>query len=161
MRKILLTAALLTAVIGGLPAPACADAFWGGVMGAGLGGLLGSQFGRGSGRLAATGLGVATGALIGSEVGSSYSRPYYGSGGYTTYAAPYYTQTYVPNYVAPVEPEPRVVYVQQPVVVTGGYVGVSEQQECREYSQTTRIGGRMQKTSGMACLQPDGTWQLQ
>ena len=44
------------------------------LLGAGLGGLLGSQFGSGSGKLVATGLGVFAGGLIGNEVGKSLDR---------------------------------------------------------------------------------------
>src|SRR5437660_12923556 len=42
--------------------------------GAALGGLAGSQFGRGSGKLAVTGLGVLIGGLLGSETGKSLDR---------------------------------------------------------------------------------------
>ena len=42
--------------------------------GAAAGGLAGSQFGSGSGKLVTTGLGVVLGALLGGEVGSSLDR---------------------------------------------------------------------------------------
>jgi hypothetical protein len=32
---------------------------------------------------------------------------------------------------------------------------------CREYNQTLTIAGKTQKGYGMACLQPDGSWELQ
>ncbi|HEX2859408.1 MAG TPA: hypothetical protein VHP58_04335 [Alphaproteobacteria bacterium] len=32
---------------------------------------------------------------------------------------------------------------------------------CREYTQTFTIAGKTQKGYGTACLQPDGSWQLQ
>lgn len=31
---------------------------------------------------------------------------------------------------------------------------------CREYSQSVSIGGQRQSTYGMACMQPDGSWQV-
>ena len=34
-------------------------------------------------------------------------------------------------------------------------------QYCREYTQTIWIGNDPQKTSGTACRQPDGSWQVQ
>jgi surface antigen len=146
----------------GFPSYAHADAsFWGGAVGAGLGGLVGSQIGHGTGQLVATGLGVATGAMIGSSVGASMNRSaYYGSGG--GYAAPvtYGFPAYQPTYVAPPAADIRVVYVPQPVVVSGGFVGAPPT-ECRPFTQTTRIGGEIRTTQGTACLQPDGTWRPQ
>lgn len=32
---------------------------------------------------------------------------------------------------------------------------------CREFTQTISIGGQLQKGIGTACLQPDGSWQIQ
>ena len=45
------------------------------LMGAGVGGLLGSQFGKGTGQLVATGLGVLVGAMSGSVVGQHMDQP--------------------------------------------------------------------------------------
>lgn len=45
------------------------------LIGAGAGGLLGSQIGSGSGKLIATGAGVLLGAVTGSAVGESMDRP--------------------------------------------------------------------------------------
>ena len=45
------------------------------LVGAGLGGLLGSQFGGGTGQLAATGLGVLAGGLLGNQIGSHMDQP--------------------------------------------------------------------------------------
>lgn len=144
------------------PATSRADAsFWGGAVGASLGGLVGSQIGHGTGQLVATGLGVATGAMIGSSVGASMDRQTYaGSGG--GYAAPvtYGFPAYAPTYVAPPATEVRVVYVPQPVVVSGGYVGAAPS-ECRPFTQTTQIGNELRTTRGTACLQPDGSWRPQ
>ncbi|MBY0355744.1 MAG: hypothetical protein K2Q12_08465 [Rickettsiales bacterium] len=32
---------------------------------------------------------------------------------------------------------------------------------CREYTRDVQIGGRLQNSYGQACLQPDGSWQMQ
>lgn len=32
---------------------------------------------------------------------------------------------------------------------------------CREFTQTVTIGGKMQQGYGTACLQPDGSWEIQ
>ena len=45
------------------------------LIGAGLGGLLGSQVGSGTGKLVATGLGVLAGAMAGQSVGQHMDRP--------------------------------------------------------------------------------------
>src|SRR5919205_3329045 len=46
----------------------------GALVGAGLGGLAGSQLGHGTGKIAATGAGVLLGALLGGSVGKSLDR---------------------------------------------------------------------------------------
>ncbi|MDD3287811.1 MAG: glycine zipper 2TM domain-containing protein [Alphaproteobacteria bacterium] len=170
MRNSLKAAAIAILMTVSFASPAHADkSFWGGAMGAGLGGLLGSQFGHGDGRLAYTGLGVAMGALAGNGIGESLDRAdrmhvssYYGrtSGFSPNY---YYVHPrYEPTYVAPPMHSTRIIYVQQPTYVTGGYVGVSTPQEyCREYTQTVRIGDEIRDSYGTACLQPDGSWRMQ
>ena len=45
------------------------------LIGAGVGGLLGSQIGKGTGKLVATGLGVLAGAMAGQAVGQHMDRP--------------------------------------------------------------------------------------
>ncbi|MDB5365355.1 MAG: 17 kDa surface antigen [Rhodospirillales bacterium] len=126
----------------------------GALVGAGLGGLLGNQFGGGSGKAFATAGGVLLGGLLGSEVGKSMDRadrayldqstnraletgyansrnewrnPDSGNYGYTV---------------------PQKAY-QSP---DGRY--------CREYTQTVFIGGRKQDANGTACRNPDGSWQV-
>lgn len=129
------------------------------LVGAGLGGLVGSTIGRGAGNVAATVGGVVIGGAIGSQwgrasYGSYYARPAYANPyGYpydmfpsvSYYNGPYGGQ----NYVAPPDPPPP-----QPVtyIDNGNY--------CRQYSQTMRIGNRVQESYGTACLQPDGSWHI-
>ncbi len=145
---VLLTAALCTA------APACAgDAVVVGTgIGAAMGGLFGSQIGRGGGQLVATGVGVAVGGLIGNDIGHSMeqSQIVYSRGGRSTIysdPAPVAYGAYAPNYVAP--PAPTPVYANQQ---DGTY--------CRQYSQEIRIAGRVHESYGTACLQPDGSWRI-
>lgn len=54
--------------------PAVSGQTVGMVGGAVLGGLAGSQFGGGSGKIATTGIGAVLGGLAGSAIGSSYDR---------------------------------------------------------------------------------------
>lgn len=172
-----------------VPIPACArgNELPGTMVGAALGGLLGSQFGHGNGQLAYTGLGVFMGGMVGNSVGQSMDRTDYMyshhaccSGGYNYgYAAPQYSY-YQPTYVAPppayvysrryqqplYEPVPQVEY-RSPVYVEEGYIDympppVIEERDdyCREFTQQVRINGRMQESYGTACLQPDGSWRV-
>jgi len=50
--------------------------------------------------------------------------------------------------------QPQVVVQQQPTVVV-------QQAYCREYTDKFIIAGQERITRGTACLQPDGSWQLQ
>ncbi len=73
----------------------------GGLLGAGGGALLGSQFGRGTGRLAATAGGALLGGWAGSSAGRSLDRAdrmYYGGGYGYGYARP---PQPAPGYYAP------------------------------------------------------------
>jgi surface antigen len=160
MRKQLLAVAatFLLAASAASPAFAGSNDIIGTGLGAALGGLLGSQFGRGGGQLAATGAGVFFGGLVGNSVGTSIDRTNYlysHHGGYYTYApAPVYypaTYSYQPTYVAPPEPPPA------PATYT--YAG-NNGSYCREFSQQVTVGGRVQESYGTACLQPDGSWRI-
>lgn len=41
-----------------------------------------------------------------------------------------------------------------------GVADAEAQGYCREYSQGVTIGGQRQSSYGVACLQPDGSWQV-
>ena len=170
MRKYLLTTAAVALMATAYAGPAAArdsDIFGTGV-GAALGGLLGSQIAHGDARLVTTAAGVFFGGMIGNNLShSSYEaprpHPVY------TYAAPVepysYRTVYVPNYVAPPAYEPTTyappTYVAPPPAPTPvTYVDEDTGGYCREYSQTVRVGGRIQESYGTACLQPDGSWRI-
>lgn len=124
------------------------------IVGGAGGGLLGSQFGGGTGKLVATALGAVAGAWLGNEVGksldnadraamrrtsqntletakagttSSWSNPDSGNSG---------TITPTKTYQAP----------------SGEF--------CREYQQTVTVGGKTEQAYGTACRQPDGSWKI-
>ncbi|MFA6279227.1 MAG: glycine zipper 2TM domain-containing protein [Bdellovibrionales bacterium] len=172
------------------PACASDDTLLSTGVGAALGGFVGSQIGKGDGQLAATGAGVFLGGMMGNSIGhsmdragGSYARSYpsYNTS-YNVNDEPY--SSYAPNYVAPYDYPLTTradvrdyVYVRpgsveyysprQTVLVEGGYVGVApplQQQHrhrhCREFTQTTRIEGRVHESYGTACLRPDGSWQV-
>ena len=72
MKKLLVVAAVSAIVLSGC---VVTNQQGGTLVGAGLGGLLGSQFGNGTGQLAATGLGVLAGGLLGSQIGQHMDQP--------------------------------------------------------------------------------------
>jgi surface antigen len=133
----------------------------GAVLGAAGGGLLGSQFGKGSGNLAMTAVGALAGGLIGSSIGSSmdqtdrmqasqsqqqaivyaqpgqqvgWQNPQTGNRGWTVAQQPYPAQM----------PTPQGAYPTN----------------CREYQTTVMVGGKQQVGYGTACLGPDGQWKI-
>jgi len=88
--------------------------------------------------------------------GHGYHRGGYASWGYAS--APVF-----------IEPEP-VYYAPEPVVTYGSetyYDNNAQPQQpqsdryCREYTGTGYVGGTPQSTYGTACMQPDGSWELQ
>lgn len=124
------------------------------LLGAGLGGLLGSQFGSGSGKLATTALGVFAGGFIGNEIGRSLDRA---------------DQAYLHQATerAAVAPVGETITWRNPD--SGNYGAVTPTREgvnrrtgayCREYQREVIVGGRRQQSYGQACRQPDGSWRI-
>lgn len=119
--------------------------------GAAAGGLLGSQIGGGTGKLAATAVGTLIGALAGRELGKRL-------GGTDQRQA---TQA-----------EERAVLRNEPITWNNpetGYRGRVQPtrtyesqagQLCRDYTHTVYISGRAETARGTACRQADGTWRL-
>jgi surface antigen len=121
--------------------------------GAALGGLLGSQFGHGTGKVAMTGLGVALGGLMGSEVGKSLDRADQAALERNTRAAwtgPMNQEIIWDN----PQNDHRVIVTptREGRTPSGGY--------CREYQQKIIVGGRTEEAYGRACQQPDGSWKI-
>ncbi len=124
------------------------------LVGAGLGGLAGSQIGSGTGQLAAVGAGVLLGGLLGNSVGKSLDEAD------IAYAERNAQETleYQPTGATSswVNPDsghsgtltPTATYQSE----TGRY--------CREYQQTVTVGGEPQSAYGTACRQPDGSWEI-
>lgn len=126
----------------------------GGTILGGIGGaLLGSMFGKGSGRIAAIAVGTLAGAMIGSEVGKSLDKA---------------------DRAAIDRAERRATTAPMNETITwenpdsgnrGTITPVREGQDtqgryCREFRQTIEIDGRLEEGTGVACRQPDGTWQI-
>lgn len=126
----------------------------GALVGAGLGGLAGSQIGHGSGKLAATAIGVLLGGLAGGSVGSSLDRA----------DLQYAQQTQQRAFEA--VPSGQTVAWQNPDSGNAGTYTprpayqTSTGQYCREFQQTITVGGQTQEGFGTACRQPDGSWKI-
>lgn len=153
-----LTKIISVVLAAGLMLAGCADGSGqkqtgGALIGAGLGGLLGSQFGHGSGKLAATALGVVAGGLIGSEIGKSMDRADQAALERNTRA----------SWSAPMGQD---IVWDNPnndhrVIVTPTREGRTPQGGyCREYQQRVIIGGKTEEAFGRACQQPDGSWKI-
>jgi surface antigen len=122
------------------------------VVGAAAGGLLGNQFGRGTGRVVATAAGAVIGGIVGSEIGRSMDKQDRilaqqaemnafergRSGERITWRNPDNGRY---GEVVPGSPYKR------------GY------EDCRDYNHTIYIDGRPQSMRGTACRNPDGTWR--
>ena len=122
--------------------------------GAAVGGLLGSNIGKGSGRLAATAAGVVIGGWLGNEIGASLDRAdRTAMSGATTraYSAPIGQQITWNN--------PQSGNAGTITPVRDGYNN-STGEYCREFQQTITVGGQRQQAYGTACRQTDGSWKI-
>lgn len=121
--------------------------------GAAVGGLLGSNIGKGSGRLAATAAGVVLGGWLGNEIGASLDRAdrmAIGNAETRAYTAPVGQQITWNN--------PQSGNSGTITPVRDGYANNGAY--CREFQQTITVGGQKQQGYGRACQQPDGSWQI-
>lgn len=115
------------------------------------GGLLGSQFGKGSGQLVAIGAGTLAGAFIGNKLGQNMdetdklkmNRTFENN----SVGQPAYWQNSRTGASYTVTPT-------QNVTIDGN-------RYCREYRSTAMVAGKKQQLYGTACRQPDGSWQVQ
>ncbi len=121
--------------------------------GAALGGLVGSQFGSGSGQLVATGAGVFLGALIGNQIGKGLDdvdRMKMDRANHRAKSAA------VGESIAWDNPDTgnsgAVTPVRDGTSSSGEY--------CREFQQTITVGGKTEQAYGTACRQPDGSWRI-
>jgi surface antigen len=138
---------------------ACADQGYGrkqtagALGGAALGGWAGAQVGKGDTRLAATAAGALLGALVGSEIGRTMDEVD------KIKAERAYSQATT----APVGEE--IVWANPDSgnrgTVTPMRDGTSTSGKyCREFRQSVVIGGQQEEAYGVACRQPDGSWQV-
>lgn len=120
------------------------------VSGGVVGGLLGSQFGGGTGKLLAIGAGTLAGALIGGSIGKNMDE----------------TDKLKTQQVLETQPVGQPAYWQnqktgaQYTVTPTRNVTVQGNRYCREYRTTAVVSGKNQQIYGTACRQPDGSWKV-
>jgi surface antigen len=121
----------------------------------GVGGaVLGSQFGRGTGRVVGAAIGGIAGALLGQDIGRQLDD------------ADRMKMQSTAQYALENDQTGHTTEWRNPD--TGHYGTVTPKrtfrresgQYCREYQQTVVIGGEERQAYGTACRQPDGTWKI-
>ncbi|MEQ8369171.1 MAG: RT0821/Lpp0805 family surface protein [Alphaproteobacteria bacterium] len=124
----------------------------GGVLGGTIGAVTGAQFGSGSGRLATTALGAVLGAYFGSEVGRHLDQEdrRRAEGAFVAAASSPTGQSQAWS-----NPESGN---SGSVTMMGPAAGYDE--GCREFTQTVTVDGESQQSTGVACRQNDGSWQI-
>lgn len=139
---------------GGRPPGGISKQDVGTVGGAVVGGILGSNVGKGKGQIAGTIGGALLGGMLGSNIGASLDRA----------DMQYYDQTSQralenaqPGQTMPWKNPQSGNYG---TVTPSNYYQTASGQYCREYTQTITVGGQTQEGHGTACRQPDGTWQI-
>lgn len=119
------------------------------ILGGAGGAVVGAQFGKGTGKLAATAGGALLGFLVGTEIGQSLDA----ADAACAHESLEYAQTGQP--VVWRNPDAGTQYTMVPTRTyenSGTY--------CREYTTRVQVGGRTQQGYGTACRQPDGSWRM-
>ncbi|MSO74770.1 MAG: glycine zipper 2TM domain-containing protein [Alphaproteobacteria bacterium] len=150
--------AVVSLVVAGLGLSACQQQgpkqTIGTLGGAALGGLAGSQIGKGKGQLVAVGAGVLLGAFLGSEIGKSLDKAD------QAYAAQTSNQALENNPVGQKSswsnPDSGNSGAITPTRTTYNDAG----QPCREFQQTIVVGGKTQSAYGTACRDANGDWKI-
>ena len=153
MRSVLLVTVFALALSGCQTGSMGAKESVGTVGGAIAGGLIGSRFGGGAGKLVAVGAGTLLGAFVGREIGSSLDKAdhqYAEQASQRAYAAPIGERVVWNN--------PQSGNSGTVVPVRDGYTPAGSY--CREFQQTIVVGGRSEQAFGTACRQPDGSWKI-
>ncbi|PLX39629.1 MAG: hypothetical protein C0606_00575 [Hyphomicrobiales bacterium] len=122
------------------------------VAGAVAGGVIGHQFGGGTGKAVATAAGAVIGGLIGSEIGKALDDADRRAAYEAEMRALEFNRSGTPvNWRNPDSGN----YGE---VVPGPAYRINSRQ-CRDYTHTVYIAGRPEVVRGTACRTPDGTWR--
>lgn len=148
MKKLAVASLSLTLLLSGCAPLTNEDV---GTVGGGVvGGLLGSQFGSGSGKVLAAAGGALVGAYLGGQIGKTMDRLDRLEMQRALETAP------TGRAVVWTNPDNGNRYSVRPVRT---YYR-SPQQACREYITKAMIGGKSQQIHGRACRQSDGSWRV-
>lgn len=148
--RILALASMPLAVAGcGPNGPTKADT--GLAVGAVAGGLLGNQFGKGSGNVAATAIGAVIGGIVGSEIGRSMDQ----QDRMLAQQAEYDALERGQSGMARQWRNPDNGHYGE-VIPTRPYKRGSA--DCRDYTHKIYVNGQPQAMKGTACRNADGTW---
>lgn len=126
----------------------------GALLGAAGGGLLGSQFGSGTGQIAATALGAVGGLLLGSSIGQSLDD------------VDRLKQNKAAHQAFEMQPSNVSTSWNNPETGNAGRITPTRTYQrgdgtyCREFTQIITEGGKSEQAFGTACRQPDGTWKV-
>ena len=123
------------------------------LMGAALGGLIGSQMGSGGGQLAATAAGTLLGGYIGNQIGRQLDeedRQRMRTAQQRAYVAPL-NEPIVWNNPSNGN-SGSVTPIRDGRSTAGAY--------CREFQSEVTVGGQKEKAHGTACREPDGSWRI-
>jgi surface antigen len=120
------------------------------VTGAVAGGLLGSQFGNGAGKLVAVGAGTLAGAFIGGAIGKNMDETD------QLKAQQAFERTPTGEASSWHNPDTGKSYTVRPTKTF-----VHQGRPCREYTMLAEINGKKEKVYGKACRQADGSWKTQ
>jgi surface antigen len=123
-------------------------------VGAVAGGILGSMFGKGEGRILAIAAGALAGGFVGNQVGKSMDDTDKMMAASSSVKALEYS------------PSGQAVAWRNPdnghsgAIIPNKTYRADSGQYCREYTQTVNIGGKQEKAYGKACRKPDGQWEV-
>ena len=117
------------------------------------GGLLGSQFGGGEGKIATVAVGALAGALIGNQIGNTMDEH------------DNLMLEICSHQALEFSPSGSSVEWNNPDSGNHGYITPTKTfkesgQYCREYQQEIVVGGEKNKAYGKACRQADGHWKI-
>jgi surface antigen len=125
----------------------------GGLGGAVAGAWVGSNVGKGKGNIAAIAAGTLLGAMAGGSLGESLDRADVAYHNRTAQDALEHNRIGVASTWK--NPDTGASGV-----VTPARTYVEQGRHCREYTQTIKVGGKIQEAYGKACRTPDGSWQI-
>ncbi len=151
LHKLLMTtfAVIISVIVSG-----CANKQdYGTLLGAVAGGVVGSQFGKGTGKLIAVGIGTLGGGWLGGEIGKLMDEDDRKKAQQTAQSTLEYNQ--IGQMSSWKNPDSGN---------SGSYTPTrtykSGDTDCREFQQDIIVDGHTERAYGRACRQPSGAWKL-